>query len=126
MRRFILVVLAAALTFGAGATSQQRDGAAGTVVLISLDGLPATALADPMVPVPTLRRLAAAGAAATGMTVVNPAVTWPNHTTMVTGVPAAKHGVLFNSILDRGGPTAALRVEPCGANRARAQGDTVS
>jgi predicted AlkP superfamily pyrophosphatase or phosphodiesterase len=30
-----------------------------------------------------------------------PTVTWPNHTTLVTGVPPAKHGVLGNSYLDR-------------------------
>lgn len=125
MKRLIPVVLAAALTFSAGATSQQRAAAAGTVVLISLDGFPASALADPMVPVPTLRRLAAAGAAATGMTVVNPAVTWPNHTTMVTGVHPAKHGVLFNGMLMRGGPKGTLRVEPWRDKREMVQGDTV-
>ena len=29
---------------------------------------------------------------------VNPAVTWPNHTAMVTGVTPAKHGVLYNGM----------------------------
>lgn len=125
MKRFALVILCAVVTFTTAATSQQSDPPAGTVVLISLDGFPASALGDPMVPVPTLRRLAAAGAAATGMTVANPAVTWPNHTTMVTGVPAAKHGVLFNGMLVRGGPKAALRVEPWRDKREMVQGDTV-
>lgn len=125
MKRFVLVMLAAAIAFSADATSQQPDPAAGSVVVISLDGFPASALSDPMVPVPTLRRLAAAGAAATGMTVVNPAVTWPNHTTMVTGVAPAKHGVLFNGILMRGGPKGAPRVEPWRDKREMVQGDTV-
>ena len=103
----------------------QPPAAAGTVVVISLDGFPASALQDPLVPVPTLRRLAAAGAMASGMTVANPAVTWPNHTTMVTGVPAAKHGVLFNGILVRGGPKDVLRVEPWRDKREMVRGDTV-
>jgi predicted AlkP superfamily pyrophosphatase or phosphodiesterase len=30
-----------------------------------------------------------------------PTVTWPNHTTLVTGVPPAKHGVLGNGLFDR-------------------------
>ena len=124
MKRLALVLVAAAIGFTVTATSQQPDPA-GTVVLISLDGFPASALADPMVPVPTLRRLATAGAAAAGMTVANPAVTWPNHTTMVTGVPAAKHGVLFNGILVRGGPKAVPRVEPWRDKREMVQGDTV-
>jgi predicted AlkP superfamily pyrophosphatase or phosphodiesterase len=41
------------------------------------------------------------GAWASRMTIVNPAVTWPNHTTLVTGVDARKHGVLFNGLLMR-------------------------
>ena len=32
---------------------------------------------------------------------VNPTVTWPNHTTLITGVTPAKHGVLFNGLLRR-------------------------
>jgi len=35
------------------------------------------------------------------MTPINPTVTWPNHTTLVTGVDARKHGVLFNGLLNR-------------------------
>ena len=124
MKRFVLVMLAAAMLTG-GATSHQSDPAVGSVVVISLDGFPASALADPLVPVPTLRRLAASGAVAAGMTIVNPAVTWPNHTTMVTGVHPAKHGVLFNGMLVRGGPKDPLRVEPWRDKREMVQGDTV-
>ena len=42
---------------------------------------------------------------------VNPTVTWPNHTTLVTGVTPAKHGVLFNGLLKRD-PGVPPRVEP--------------
>jgi predicted AlkP superfamily pyrophosphatase or phosphodiesterase len=81
------------------------------VVLISLDGFPSWALEDPYLPVPTLRRLAAQGVVAKGMRPVNPSVTWPNHTSLVTGVTPAKHGVLFNGILIRE-PGVPPRVEP--------------
>ena len=60
------------------------------VVLISLDGFPASALANPRTPVPTLRRLAREGAVATALQPVNPVVTWPNHTTLVTGTSPAR------------------------------------
>ena len=73
------------------------------VVVISLDGFPAYALEDPRLPIPTLRKLAGEGAAATAMQPINPTVTWPNHTTMVTGVDAAHHQVLFNGLLTRNG-----------------------
>jgi predicted AlkP superfamily pyrophosphatase or phosphodiesterase len=81
------------------------------VVIISLDGFAGWALDDPYLPLPTLRRLAERGAVARGMRPVNPTVTWPNHTSMVTGVTPAKHGVLFNGILVRA-PGVAPRIEP--------------
>ena len=82
------------------------------VVVISLDGFPAWTFDDPALPTPTLRRLAREGAAAQRMNVSNPAVTWPNHTTLITGVRPEKHGVLYNGILVRGGPNAPPKVEP--------------
>jgi predicted AlkP superfamily pyrophosphatase or phosphodiesterase len=81
------------------------------VVIISLDGFPAKALADPYLPIPTIRRLAARGAIAKAMRPVDPTVTWANHTSMVTGVPPAKHHVIFNGLLIRE-PGVPPRVEP--------------
>jgi predicted AlkP superfamily pyrophosphatase or phosphodiesterase len=52
------------------------------------------------------------GAAAEGMRVVNPAVTWPNHTSMVTGVVPAVHSVLYNGVAVREGDGMPLRIEP--------------
>jgi predicted AlkP superfamily pyrophosphatase or phosphodiesterase len=71
------------------------------VVMISVDGLPADYLDDPKADLPTIRALAAGGARAKGMTAVSPTVTWPNHTTLVTGVYPARHGVVGNNYLDR-------------------------
>jgi len=70
------------------------------VVVISLDGFPAYAFDDPRLPTPTLRRLIHEGTYA-AMHPVNPTVTWPNHTAMVTGVTGATHHVLFNGLLER-------------------------
>jgi predicted AlkP superfamily pyrophosphatase or phosphodiesterase len=81
------------------------------VVIISLDGFMASAMFDESVPLPTLRRLAAQGAIARGMRPVNPTVTWANHTSMVTGVTPAKHGVIFNGLLVRA-PGVPPHVEP--------------
>ena len=82
------------------------------VVLISIDGFPAWLWRDPTLPIPTIRRLAAEGAVAEAMTVSNPSVTWINHTTLVTGVAPRKHGVLFNGLLVRQGPSAPPVIEP--------------
>jgi predicted AlkP superfamily pyrophosphatase or phosphodiesterase len=81
------------------------------VVLITIDGLAAFYLADPQAPLPTLRKLAAEGASVEALRVSNPATTWPNHTTLVTGVHPEKHSVLFNGLLVRNGPGEPVRIE---------------
>lgn len=103
----LVVALCATLTLAA----QPRPSSGNHVVIITLDGFPGWALDDPYLPVPTLRRLAARGAVAAGMRPVNPSVTWPNHTAIVTGVTPARHGVLFNGTLVRD-PGVPPRVEP--------------
>jgi predicted AlkP superfamily pyrophosphatase or phosphodiesterase len=82
------------------------------VVVVSLDGFPAYALQDPRLPIPTLRKLAREGVAADSMQPVNPTVTWPNHTTIVTGVDASAHGVLFNGLLTYPESDGPPRIEP--------------
>jgi predicted AlkP superfamily pyrophosphatase or phosphodiesterase len=81
----------------------QNDGTAATtgpiVVLITIDGFPARALQDPRLPMPTLRKLEADGTHADAMMPVNPSVTWPNHTAIITGVPPAVHHVIANGLL---------------------------
>lgn len=82
------------------------------VILITLDGFPAYGFDDPALPVPTLWKMIREGAWARRMTVANPSVTWPNHTTLVTGVAPARHGVLFNGLLTRPDPRSPVKVEP--------------
>lgn len=106
MLRFAVVSLLGAVLLAQTAPKDRM------VVLISLDGFPAFALDDPRLPVPTLRRLAREGAMAKAMTTVNPTVTWPNHTAMITGVEPAKHGVLANGTIVKTGAGAAVKVEP--------------
>jgi predicted AlkP superfamily pyrophosphatase or phosphodiesterase len=105
------IVLAAAAALLSGSTTQPPGGPARHVVMISLDGFPSWALDDPFLPVPSLRAMASRGAIARTMRPVNPTVTWPNHTTFVTGVTPARHGVLYNGTLlrDAGVPP---RIEP--------------
>ncbi len=81
------------------------------VIVISLDGFPAFALDDPKLPVPTLRQLIKDGTA-TRMTGVNPTVTWPNHTAMVTGVRSDETGLLANGTIVRTGGWPPVKVEP--------------
>src|SRR4026208_805373 len=71
------------------------------VVLMSVDGLANFYMDDPAADMPTIRKLATEGAKASSMRASDPTATWPNHTTLVTGVPPAQHGVLGNNYFDR-------------------------
>jgi predicted AlkP superfamily pyrophosphatase or phosphodiesterase len=93
-----------------------NDGTAAThgpiVVLITIDGFPARALDDPRLPMPTLRKLQAEGAYARAMQPINPAVTWPNHTTLITGVTAAEHHVMANGLITLPADGGEVQVKP--------------
>jgi len=93
----------------ANAAAPDRDR---HVVVICVDGLPAYLFDDPNAPLPTIRALAARGVVADGMKVSNPSVTWPNHTSLTTGVRPDRHGVLFNGVLERTGPGLPVKVDP--------------
>ena len=86
-----LVVCAAPTFLGAETRTPKHR----TVVVISLDGFPAYALDDPRLPIPTLRKLAREGAVARSMRPVNPTVTWPNHTAIVTGGSSSRLSIKF-------------------------------
>jgi predicted AlkP superfamily pyrophosphatase or phosphodiesterase len=83
------------------------------VIVVCIDGLAAYLLDDPRAPIPTVRALAKSGSVVEGgMRVSNPSVTWPNHTTLVTGVRPEKHGVLANGVLVRSAPGTPVVIDP--------------
>lgn len=69
------------------------------VVVISLDAFGASSLHEPQLPAPTLHALMQRGVYAVSMQPINPTITWPNHTAMVTGVDASLHHVLVNGLI---------------------------
>lgn len=73
------------------------------VVLISIDGLKPEAVlqADAHhLKVPNLRRMVADGVYADGVIGVLPTLTYPSHTTILTGVSPAVHGIYSNTTFD--------------------------
>ena len=98
-----MMVAGVVLATGIGSQAQAPQGVpaatprrAPMVVVISLDAFGASLLDQPLLPVPTLHALMKNGSYARSMQPVNPTVTWPNHTSMVTGVAPAKHGLIAN------------------------------
>ncbi|HKD07889.1 MAG TPA: alkaline phosphatase family protein [Bryobacteraceae bacterium] len=107
MKVAVTLLLLAALTFAQGPPSVNR-----TVIIVSLDGFPADALENPKTPVPVLRQLAADGTRARRMTPINPTVTWPNHTAIVTGADAARNGLLVNGKILPTNAWPPVKIEP--------------
>ncbi|MFN7946307.1 MAG: ectonucleotide pyrophosphatase/phosphodiesterase [Blastocatellia bacterium] len=73
------------------------------VIMLSIDGLKPDYVTDADkhgLKIPNLRRLMKEGAYASGVTGVTPTVTYPSHTTLVTGAAPARHGILTNMPLD--------------------------
>jgi predicted AlkP superfamily pyrophosphatase or phosphodiesterase len=71
------------------------------VVLISVDGFRPDFYLSSEFKAPYLKSLKEKGSFAKGMISVFPSVTYPNHTTLVTGKYPGEHGILSNVIFDK-------------------------
>ncbi len=92
-----VAALAAALALGA------PPAAAGPVLMISVDGLRPADVIDAEksgLATPTLRHMITHGVYADGVVGVVPTLTYPSHTTLVTGVAPARHGIGNNLSFD--------------------------
>jgi len=94
MKRALVLLIALS-----GAACATGRGARPRVVLVSVDGLWARDLQraeSAGVRLPVLDSLRRAGALAAGVVGSVPSVTFPSHTTMITGVRPARHGIYAN------------------------------
>ena len=98
MRKFLAILSMLAGLCGPG-EAVTRD----KLLVISVDGLDWRYLrdADAMgLKLPNIRKLLSRSQVADGVVGVWPTVTWPSHTSMLTGAPPFRHGILANA----GGP----------------------
>lgn len=112
MRRISFVLLLTlALVPAAGPAPTSNRGAGGEaaggsirhVILVSVDGLMPAAYTEPEkhgLQIPTLRELVRGGAWSDGVPSVFPAVTYPSHTSIATGVHPGTHGIVANLAWD--------------------------
>jgi len=99
----IRVVFSLTLFFATLRPAMGQEKAAPLLVVISVDGLRpdyVTAADAHGAKVPQLRKFLHEGTYAQGVTGVIPTVTYPSHTTLMTGVWPAKHGILANQTFD--------------------------
>jgi predicted AlkP superfamily pyrophosphatase or phosphodiesterase len=73
------------------------------VVLVSIDGLRPEMYLDASWPAPLLQQMAREGAHAGAVFGVFPSVTYPTHTTIVTGALPARHGIHYNTPFEPAG-----------------------
>lgn len=97
-----LLVLGVAWTIAEQAWASEPKTAEHHLLLISIDGLRPDFYRDSSWPAPNLQALARRGVSADGVRGVWPTQTYPSHTTLVTGVPPAVHGIVANTLFDPG------------------------
>jgi predicted AlkP superfamily pyrophosphatase or phosphodiesterase len=103
--KILNLFIAMALVLGTEATVNAQAPAK-YVILVTVDGFrPEFYLDSVNYAMPTVRELMKNGVAAQGLNPVFPSVTYPDHTTMVTGVTPAKHGIYYNTPFEPEGAT---------------------
>lgn len=92
--KILRTILVALLCFRGSAHARQP------VLVISVDGMDQRYLTDCDklgLKIPNFRKLMREGQWSAGVVGVVPTVTWPSHTTLITGVEPAAHGILANT-----------------------------
>jgi Type I phosphodiesterase / nucleotide pyrophosphatase len=87
----------AGVILGSGILCAQAQPLATHVVLITIDGCRPDFYLDSSWHADNIRALMADGAYAKGVNSVFPSMTYPSHTTIVTGVQPLKHGIYYNT-----------------------------
>jgi len=98
-----LITAAGLLT--TGMPLQAQTAPAKYVVLVTIDGFRPEFYLDSSYGMFTVREMMKNGVAAQGADPVFPSVTYPDHTTLVTGVTPAKHGIYYNTPFEPEGAT---------------------
>ena len=67
------------------------------IVLISIDGFRPQFYQEEQRPAPNRKQMAHHGVSVSGVRGVFPSVTYPSHTTMITGAKPIDHGIYYNA-----------------------------
>jgi predicted AlkP superfamily pyrophosphatase or phosphodiesterase len=100
-----LYAVTVALFFALQITRAQEESKSEHVILISVDGFRPNFYQQAKWPAPNLKNMAKEGVSANGVRGVFPSVTYPSHTTLITGAFPATHGVYYNSPFETKGQT---------------------
>lgn len=104
-KQLINKIVGAACLLGTLAAAPTQAQQAKYVVLVTIDGFRPEFYLDSSYGMFTVRDMMKRGVAARGADPVFPSVTYPDHTTMVTGVTPARHGIYYNTPFEPEGQT---------------------
>jgi predicted AlkP superfamily pyrophosphatase or phosphodiesterase len=105
MKKLLVLITAALTSVALSTTNATAQNKTKYVVLITIDGFRPEFYLDSTYGMMTVRHLMKNGVATEGANPVFPSVTYPNHTTLVTGVTPAKHGIYYNTPFEPEGAT---------------------
>lgn len=101
-RHYVHLMILIILLSGCSATeatvgNNEVTTGADHVILISIDGFRSEFYQEPTQPTPMLQKMANDGVQADGVRGIFPSLTYPSHTTLVTGSFPETHGIYYNS-----------------------------
>lgn len=106
MKKIVHKIVGAVLAcFGLFANGNAQKIAPTHVLVVTVDGFRPEFYLDSTYGMMNVRQLMKNGVAAQGVDPVFPSVTYPNHTTIVTGVAPARHGIHYNTPFEPEGAT---------------------
>ena len=100
-----LIFILAALSLTSLVTFGQLPSPSEHVILISIDGFRPEFYTEEQWPAPNLQQMAEKGVFSSGVRGVFPSVTYPSHTTLITGAKPIDHGIYYNSVFEPEGQT---------------------
>src|SRR6267154_3867670 len=101
--KYFVAFLVFSFFVGSGVVAASAASSAPLVMLISVDGMKPEAIIDAQshgLKVANLRAFMTDGAYAGAVRGVLPTLTYPSHTTLLTGASPAKHGIYDNTTFD--------------------------
>lgn len=93
-KKYLVIIFAAAFALNVSAQTSKH------VILVSIDGFRPDFYLDKSWPTPNLQQLVSSGSHAAGVRCIFPSVTYPSHTTLITGTFPNKHGITYNTMPD--------------------------
>ncbi|WP_026706924.1 alkaline phosphatase family protein [Flavobacterium frigidarium] len=89
----------------ASSTFAQDKSLSEHVILISVDGFRPEFYLESQWPVPNMKKMVEQGVSSKGVRGIFPSVTYPSHTTLITGAFPNEHGIYYNNPFEEKGQT---------------------